>query len=514
MPLPSLPDGTRPLWDADAPSTAYPPLRDDLSVHTAVIGGGITGLTAALRLAEEGRRIAVLEMHQVGGGETGHTTAHLTEVVDNGYATIAADFGRDGAALVARSSREAIDFIERTVDALAISCRFERVPGYLYAERADHVERVRDEIDHARRAGVDAVFTRDVPLPFRTLGAMRVERQAQFHPRAYLAGLARRIAAAGGLIFEETRVEAVHDGEPCRVETLHARVTAQAVIAATNVPINRVALITKLPAYRSYAIAARVRGDAPRGLFWDTEDPYHYTRSHATDAGTVVIIGGEDHKTGSERDTRARYAALADYAAARFAVERIEHQWSGQIIEPVDGLPYIGLNTASSRVYVATGFAGNGLTYGTAAGLMLADLILGRDTPYASLYDARRVKPLAAARDYVAENVAYPAHLLKDRVAALDVEAEDLEAVPAGTGRIVRIDGRKRAVYRDGSGTVHAYSPVCPHMGCDVAWNAAEATWDCPCHGSRFTATGQVLNGPATHPLSPVEVPQRSGVGR
>ena len=502
-----LPDRTRSLWEATAPVQAYPPLRDDIAVDVAVVGGGITGLTAALRLCEEGRRVAVLEMHHLGGGETGHTTAHLTEIVDNGYGTIASDFGEEGAALVARSSREAIDWIERTVEALAIPCAFERVPGYLYSERGDHMEHVRDEVEQARRAGLPATFTRDVPLPFRTLGALRLERQAQFHPREYLAHLAARIVSRGGLIFEGTRVEAVHDGEPCRVETKHGRITAQAVIVATHVPINRVALITKLPAYRSYAMAFRVSGSAPRGLFWDTEDPYHYTRSHETAGGSVVIIGGADHKTGTERRTDVHFAALANYAAARFPVERIEHRWSGQIIEPVDGLPYIGLNTAASHVYVATGFAGNGMTYGTQAGLIVSDLVQLRPNAYAALYDATRVKPLAGAKDYVSENVDFPAHFLKDRVAALDVEATDVDAVPAGTGRIVRLDGKKCAVYRDERGEVHALSPVCPHMGCDVAWNEAETSWDCPCHGSRFTATGQVLNGPAVRPLAAVEIP-------
>ena len=503
-----LPERTRSLWEADAPSQAYPPLRDDLTVHAAVIGGGITGLTAALRLAEEGRKVAVLEMHHVGGGETGRTTAHLTELVDNGYATIAGDFGDEGAALVARSSRDTIDWIERTVYGLGIPCQFERVPGFLYSEHGDHMEWVRAEVEHARRAGLDATFTRDVPLPFRTLGALRLDRQAQFHPRQYLAGLAERIVSRGGLIFEGTRAEAVHDGEPCRIETELGRVTAQAVIVATNVPINRVALITKLPAYRSYAMAVRLRDGAPHGLFWDTADPYHYIRCHETSGRSVLIVGGEDHKTGATRDTEAHYAALADYASRRFSVDRIEHQWSGQIIEPVDGLPYIGLNTASSHVYVATGYAGNGMTYGTLAGLITADLILGRPNPYAALYDATRVKPFAAAKDYVSENVTYPAHLLRDRVAALDVEATGLEAVARGTGRIVRLEGRKCAVYRDERGDVHALSPVCPHMGCDVAWNAAETSWDCPCHGSRFTVTGEVLNGPAVRPLSRATVPQ------
>jgi Rieske Fe-S protein len=246
-------------------------------------------------------------------------------------------------------------------------------------------------------------------------------------------------------------------------------------------------------------------------LFWDTDDPYHYTRTHRVQNRDVVIIGGEDHKTGVTADTGRCYEALASYARSRFAVEQIEYRWSGQIIEPVDGLPYVGLNTASRHVYVATGFAGNGMTFGTLAGLLTADLALGRPNPYAELYDATRVKPIAAAKDYVAENVDFPTHLVKDRLTRHNVESHDPAGVSPGTGRIVAIDGRKYAVYRDEQGTAHAFSPVCPHMGCDVAWNSAERTWDCPCHGSRFGARGDLINGPAAMPLDPVEIPQ--GVG-
>lgn len=504
-----LPDHPESLWGATSPSTAYAPLAGDTFVDVAIVGGGITGLTAALRLIEEGQRVAVLEMHRIATGETGRTTAHLTEIVDGRYATINADFGVEGGRLAASSSRDAIAWIERTVDALSIACNFERVPGFLYTERTEHTEMVREEVREAVRAGVGAVFTRDVPLPFPTQGALRVDGQAQFHPRRYLLAIAEHVVRRGGLVFENTRAVSVSDGEPCEVATEHGTVTARRVILATNVPVNRVALITKLPAYRSYAIAARVNGDPPRGLFWDTEDPYHYTRTERVDAEDVLIIGGADHKTGMERDTQRCYESLAEYARAHFTVDRIDYRWSGQIIEPVDGLPYIGLNTASRHVFVATGYSGNGITFGTIGGLLTADLALGRANRYADLFDATRIKPLAAVKDYVTENVDYPTHLVKDRLTRHDVEAEDVSAVPRGAGRIIAAEGRKYAVYRAEDGHLHSFSPVCPHMGCDVAWNEAERTWDCPCHGSRFEPTGDLVNGPAVTPLEPAEIPQR-----
>jgi Rieske Fe-S protein len=306
----------------------------------------------------------------------------------------------------------------------------------------------------------------------------------------------------GARVYENTRVLGVDDGEPCIVETERGAIRAKQVFVATNVPVNnRVLLHTKLAPYRSYAIAHEWSGSLD-GLFWDTDDPYHYTRVEKVDGRPFLIVGGEDHRTGEEGETNLRYERLLQYATERFGVTEATYRWSGQIIEPVDGLPYIGLNTASRHVYVATGYAGNGMTFGTLAGMIVSDLVLGTPNPYAALYDATRIKPLAAAYDYVAENAAFPAHLLKDRLTTLNAEERPVESLRPGEGGIFPADQGKVAVCRDRDGILHSVSAVCTHLGCDVAWNDAEQTWDCPCHGSRFSPDGGVINGPAVSDLS------------
>ncbi|MGH9312932.1 MAG: FAD-dependent oxidoreductase [Vicinamibacterales bacterium] len=447
--------------------TPYPPLKGDVETDVAIIGAGITGLTAALQLVGAGRRVLILERDRIGSGETGHTTAHLTEMVDGRYQKLSEDFGHDAARLVGESSRLAIDEIERVAATLAMACRFERLDGYLYTERPRDLAPIEEEAEHARRAGIDVDVTREIPLPFKTAGGIRIPHQAQFHPIAYLRGLAACLATEGVTIAEQSMAREVHDGEPCRVVTDQGVVRARDVIVAAHVPVsNRVLLHTKIAAYRSYAIAAPVAsGSAPRGLFWDTDDPYHYTRTHSSGRSTYLIIGGEDHKTGTEPETEECYVRLDEYTRARYSVDAISHRWSGQIIEPVDGLPYIGSNALSSHLYVATGYSGNGMTFGVLAGLMLSDQILGRENKYADLYAATRIKPLASAADYLTENIDFPRYFVADRLSGVD-------------------------------------TPTCTHMGCNVHWNEAERTWDCPCHGSRFAEDGRVINGPATKDLA------------
>jgi glycine/D-amino acid oxidase-like deaminating enzyme/nitrite reductase/ring-hydroxylating ferredoxin subunit len=499
----------QPLWQETAPGPSFPPLSGDLDVDVAIVGAGITGLTTAAQLAAAGLTVAVLERHRVGAGETGHTTAHLTEVVDTRYRTLVRDFGEASARLVGDASRTAIHLIEELSRTYGIDCGFERLDAYLYCENADDLDMLREELEAAQRSGVRGEITRDVPLPFPTAGALRFPDQAQFHPTRYLRSLSATLAERGVRFFEHTMVRNVEDDEPCRVETDRGVVTARDVVVATNVPVNnRVLLHTKLAAYRTYAVAAAVpERAAVRGLFWDTADPYHYTRTARIDGTTWLVVGGEDHKTGLETDTGQRYRALEAFARERFALPAVSHSWSGQVIEPVDGLPYIGRNPFGTHVYVATGYSGNGMTFGTLAGQVLSDLIAGRQNAYAPLLTPGRITPLASAVDFVTENVDFPRHLVADRLTNFDATADSPADLGPGEGRLLTIDGKKLAVSRDRAGVLHALSPVCTHLGCDVRWNAAEGSWDCPCHGSRFDQEGRVLNGPASTELERRELP-------
>ena len=508
---------TESLWRATHQLRRFAPLQGDRQADVAIVGAGVSGLTAAVLLARAGRRVTVIERDHVGSGETGNTTAHLTQAVDARYQTLIKDFGEAQARLVAASNREAIDRIEAFTKETALDCGFARVPGFLYTERPSDLEWLANELDAARRAGCPVRWVDTVPLPFTTHGAVQWDDQAQVHATAYLEALVHAAVASGVRVYEQTRVVAVHDGTPCTVETDHGTISAADVFVAANVPVNnRVLLHTKVAAYRSYAVATEIptaSAGTLRGLFWDTDDPYHYTRIQETAGRTYLIVGGEDHRTGEDSDTDAHYERLIDYARARFGISDAKYRWSGQIIEPVDGLPYIGRNTASNHVFVATGYAGNGMTFGTLAGMLVSDVMLGRDNPYAELYDATRVKPLASAYDYVTENVPFPAHLVKDRLTSLNAETRPVESLRPGEGAIFSTDEGKAAVCRDREGTIHSCSAICTHLGCDVAWNHAEQSWDCPCHGSRFSPEGRVINGPAVTDLSwrpvPVGTPRR-----
>ncbi|WP_375743458.1 FAD-dependent oxidoreductase [Corallococcus interemptor] len=493
------------LWTVTTLPRDFPSLRGDLDVDVAIIGGGVAGLTTAWLLKRAGKKVAVLEMHRVLSGQTGQTTAHLTELLDTPYTTLLKDFGEKGAHLAASSSRAAIEQIASLVETLGIDCGFTRAPGYRYAETDAELRELLQEVSAARQAGLLATFTKEVPLPFPVKGALRVEDQALFHPREYLLALADRIPGDGCHLFENTKVVDIHDGAPCRVVTEGGTVTARAVVEATTTPLNRVAMHTKLYPYRTYAVAAPLDAPLEPGQYYDSRDPYHYIRTQRVDGVSYVIVGGEDHKVGSEEDTASCFAALEAYTRDRFPVKRITHRWSGQVIEPADGLPYIGRNVGSRHVYVATGFSGTGMTFGTLAGMVLSDLILGNENPYAALYDAGRVKPKAGARDFIQENAEVAFRFVADRLSKPD--GRHLSDVAPGEGKILEVDGRKVAVYREEDGTPHAVSPVCTHLGCHVHWNNAERSWDCPCHGGRFSPTGRVLNGPAVKDLPSRKLP-------
>jgi glycine/D-amino acid oxidase-like deaminating enzyme/nitrite reductase/ring-hydroxylating ferredoxin subunit len=495
---------TQSLWRATSALPHFETLGGDLHVDVAIVGAGITGLTAALLLAERGRSVAVLEQESVAAGETGNTTAHLTVALDARYHYIRRKYSAEEARHVADVSRGSLEKIAELVERYAIDCRFRRVPGYLYTEKRKYVSELKNEAAAAREAGLDAQWTTDVPLPFATRGAVLWPNQAQFHPGQYITGLASHANQAGVRIFERTHVTGIEEGEPCVVETGHGRVTARAVFMATNVPIVGFTHVhTLAAAYRTYAIALEENGPHPDGLFWDTADPYHYTRWQDTDEGTYLIVGGEDHRVGEEEDTEGCFTALGAYAAEYFGPRPLRYRWSGQVIEPHGGLPLIG---GPGPLYISTGYAGQGMTFGTAGAMIVADLITGVANPWAQLFDPKRVRPHATTREFITENLHFPGHLIPDRLTSLDVETKDTADVGSGEGKIIKIEGRKIAAYRDDAGTLHCVSPVCTHMGCDVAWNGAEKTWDCPCHGSRFKPDGEVVNGPAHDPLEKIEI--------
>ena len=492
-----LPHAPQSLWISNHPQNALPPLAGDVIVDVAIIGAGITGLTAALHLRRAGKSVAVLDAHAVAEGVTGHTTGHLTEALDTRYVKLLHEFGVEGARLAAASTRAAISDIEQIARLIELPCAFRRVPGFLYTEAKDTGE-LEAELEAATRAEVHVALTSQVPLSFARAG-LRFENQAEVHARDYVLGLSRYLVHKGVRIFEQTRCLQVQEGRRHRVVTDRGVVHATYVFYATHTPLNRFALQSRLTRYQSYVVAFAAHAPAPEALFWDTATPYHYIRTQLVGDSTLLIVGGEDHKTGQDLDTTDRYEKLARYAQSRFDVESIHFMWSSQVVSTPDGLPYIGEAPHAMATYVATGFAGNGLTFGTLAGRIVSDAILGRDNAYAALYSPSRVRALSEVKDFVVENVDVPLHMLSARWK--HATAPGLAAVKPGEGNIVRHRGELLGVYRDAAGKAHAVGPRCPHMGCIVKFNKAETTWDCPCHGSRFGVTGEVLTGPATTAL-------------
>lgn len=486
---------------------AFPPRDLPRHVDVVVIGGGITGLTAARLLKSSGKRVAVFERERIGSGETGNTSSHLTFVTDTLLTDLINRFGEDAARLVWRGGEVAIDLIESQVETLGISCGFRRVPNFLSAKfdgDEDESGDLKKEAEAATKLGFSARYRDNGPFPGRP--AVSYPDQAIFHPLMYLAGLARSIDGDGSMVFEKSEVVDVI-GDPLAVVVNAETVTCDEVIIATHVPImgktgvvRATLLQTKLYPYSTYLIGARLpAGTISPLLVSDTDDPYYYLRVHEDDDGLYAIFGGSDHKTGKEVDTDRCFDDVERMLLRLLPSARPERRWSGQVIETSDGLPFIG--ETSEHQFAATGYAGNGLTFGTLAGLIAHDRVMNRANPWLDLFNPGR-KDLRALGTIAVENFDYPLHFIADRLRRK--RPEEVDGVRPGEGAVVVIDGRHVALHRKADGTLVSLNPTCTHMGCLVRWNTGESTWDCPCHGSRFTAEGEVLGGPAEEPLAPL----------
>lgn len=496
-------DATDPLWTNAPRKGSYPQYAGE-GDHwdVVVIGAGITGILCAFLLKRAGLRVAVFESDAVAAGVSGRTSAHLTQVLDTRFHQLSRHLGDAATGAVARACGEAIGFLEHLAVEQEIDCDFARLPGYLFAQNQEQAEELEAERAACLRAGIDARWGPSLPLPLPVTGSLEFPRQARFHPRAFLYGLAAQIPDGRCAVFERTHVEAIYDGHPCRlVVSGGAEATADRVVMATHVPLSSVVLQTRLAHYQSYVVS----GPSPlplEGLFWDLEDPYHYIRPVVVNGERHLIVGGGDHKTGQEPDTQAALERVAAYA--RKLGVTVEHAWSAAVIEPVDGLPLIGKTPGKGSLYVGTGYSGTGLTFGTLAAQIIAGELTGQPHPAAEHFDPSRFTPLQSIRAFLAENVDYPLHLLGDAVAP--AEARSIDGIAPGEGKLLRVGSKRLAVYRDFDGSLRAVSAVCTHLGCHVHFNNAERTWDCPCHGSRYDVEGRVLDGPALKPLARAEL--------
>jgi len=491
------------LWKADAEPVTFGTLDGDVSVDVAIIGGGITGITAGYLLAREGKKVAVLEARSVGGGTTGYSTGNLYATVDEMFHKIESKYDTETIQAVAASRTAAMELIAGHIREFSIDCNYAPKSWYLFSETPEDDETITQEYEACLRAGLDARQVKDQKLPFPTSLTLEVRNQAQFNPVMYMRAFALVAQRAGCSIYEHTKVLEVEENDAFNlVKTTRGTVTARSVIHATHTPKGIMQYHTLLGSYREYALAVKLNSDTyPDGTFWAFNKPHHHSMRTYTDENgeSYLLILGEPHKVGQMEHNETCFQKLEDYIRARFDVHSIAYRWGAQHYKSADTLPYIGRKSKDSQIFIATGYSTDGLTYGTLAAMLLTDLILGRKNPWADLYDPLRFNPLKSAGKFIKENANVAAQYVHKLTFRPDTR--ELDNIQPDEAKTIVLDGEKYGAYRDKLGNIHVVSAVCTHMGCIVNWNEGEKTWDCPCHGSRFDYDGKVIEGCAYRDL-------------
>jgi glycine/D-amino acid oxidase-like deaminating enzyme/nitrite reductase/ring-hydroxylating ferredoxin subunit len=497
------PGGPRSLWIETTRKTHYEKLAGEISVDVAVIGGGLVGLTAAALLQDAGLKVAVIDARRIAAGVTGYTTAKVTSLHGSIYQRLKHSFGQDGARTYAEANQAAIEQVAGLIRDRSIDCDFTRTRAYTYTEDEDQVQSLRDEAEIAADAGLPAAFTEQTPLPFDIKGAVVVENQAQFHPRKYLLALADDLTSRGGLIFENTTVSDITHDQELKLKTTGGTVRANHAIVASHFPFyDKGFFYGRMVPKRAYLLALRLKETPPSGMFYSRRDEESYSlRDYQSGEESYLLVGAGTHVTGHVADTLEFYRRALDYATERFPVASLEYYWSTEDYRTFDGVPFIGLSPHSDSIYVATGMGGWGMSNGTLAAMLIRDSIVEQGNSWAEFFSPKRMGA-GAVKQAVARGPEMMTGLAKGKFGRPQPGApEDLEP---GEGQVMEYDGRKAAVCKTIDGRIHALTSSCTHMGCQVTWNTAEQSWDCPCHGSVFRADGAVVYGPALYPLKPL----------
>jgi glycine/D-amino acid oxidase-like deaminating enzyme/nitrite reductase/ring-hydroxylating ferredoxin subunit len=495
------------LWQHNMPdyiSKIGQPGKDVYDVLIA--GGGITGITTALLLLKAGKKCILAEAKTIGFGTSGGTTAHLNTIMDNPYNVLEKNFGEDNAQLVATATREAIELVIKNIKEYSIDCEFSEQPGYLFSQNKKQTKELEAIFKASEKAGCEVKYIDDIPVPIDFEKAIVFERQAQFHPAKYFYALAKAFEDAGGTLLQGCRVTGFKKNDVLEIESNLGTINARQLIYATHIPPGVNILHLRCAPYRSYAMAIKLKDEKyPAGLAYDMYEPYHYYRTQEVDGEKYLVAGGEDHKTAHEANTEACFTKLESYLRKYFNIEEIAFRWSSQYFEPADGLPYIGhLPGNPDNVFVATGFGGNGMTYSHVAAKVLTDLIVKGESKYEKLFDPNRIKPVAGFTNFVKEN-ADVAGILASQWFSLS-KIKELAEMSKGEARVIKYEGHSIAMFKDEAGNLHAVNPACTHLDCFVSWNSAEKTWDCPCHGSRFSIDGEVFTAPARKDLEVIDL--------
>lgn len=482
----------------------------DKEYDVVIVGAGITGITTALCLQNANLSCLLIEANTIGFGTTGGTTAHLNTFFDTTYQDVIKNFGDKNAKLLMKGAKASIALIKQHIATYKIDCAYENKEGYLFSLNEKQNKELEEIVAAAKHLGLPIAFSDNMPFPIPYLKLACIEKQAQFNPVQYIRGVAKAFEEKGGVVLQNSRVTNLGEGENLQIHTsANGVIKAKNIIYATHIPPGKNLLHFRCAPYRSYVVGVKLKDNAyPHALGYDMSDPYHYYRTQFINGEKYLIAGGEDHKTGHEENTLACFRRLESYVKSYFPVDRIAFRWSSQYFQSVDGLPYIGnLPGNGSNVYVATGFGGNGMTYGTLSAIILTDIISKGKSIYQDLFDPNRIKTVAGFFNFMQEGVdvateivtgLFPVHRL-----------EELAEMAAGEAKVVRYEGHTVALYKDEEHQIHAIDSKCTHMHCTIAWNAVEKSWDCPCHGSRFTCDGVVLNAPAQNDLEVIDVAEK-----
>jgi glycine/D-amino acid oxidase-like deaminating enzyme/nitrite reductase/ring-hydroxylating ferredoxin subunit len=495
------------LWQQVEAYTPKPEPNHHQDFDVIIIGAGITGLSTALRLQQRGLKCIIAEANSIGFGTSGGTTAHLNTFVDTTYKEIISKFSEEKAKLVYKATETAINLIKENVTNCGISCALQEKNAYLFSVNEDQNKILEDIIEGGKKVGLNINGAAENPFPIPYKKVAVIEKQAQFNPADYLKGLAEAFENLNGIILEHCRVKEIKEDEPLLIETDKFQLRARYAVYATHIPPGINVLHFRCAPYRSYAMAVTLNegADYPDFLGYDLNDPYHYYRTQVVNGNKFLIAGGEDHKTGHEENTIIPFRELESHVRSHFDVKQINYHWSSQYFEPADGLPYIGnLPGKPANIFVATGFGGNGMIYGSITAILLADLIATGDSEYRELFDPNRLKPLAGFRNFMKEGADVVKEFIKGKWSVSKIS--EIAALAPGEGRVIKMDGQSAAVYKDDNHNIFALNPSCPHTHCNVNWNHSERSWDCPCHGSRFSSEGYLLTAPATDNLKKIEL--------
>ncbi len=494
------------LWIASTQDTDYPRVEEDLDVDVAIIGGGITGITTAYLLKKAGVRVAVIDSNKIVKGGTGHTTAKITSQHSLKYYKMVNAVGEEKARQYADANQEAIALVEKIINENNIECDFRRAPAYVFTEDEKYVQKLEDEVKTALKLGLPAEFTEEHELPFKVKCLEKFSDQACFHPRKYLLALASIIEDEDCRIYENTRVVDIEEGKDFHTAITDSgkRIRAKSIVQATRYPFyDRPGLyFTRIYPERTYLLGVHIADKLPEGMYINAEDPSRTLRAHFCKEGDLLLIGGEKHKTGHGGDTKQFYNICKDFAQANYNITDIPYRWSAQDYTSMDEIPMVGhMTSGKNRIYVATGFQKWGISNGTAAAMIISDLILKDESPWEDVYSPSRFTPAASAKNFIAENTDVAKNYIQGK---LNIP-EGTKDIEKGDAFISEVGGYKVGMYRDMDGELHFVSTTCTHIGCELKWNSAELSWDCPCHGSRFTYKGDIIEGPALECIKPTE---------